>query len=417
MHAELHPRNYYRLPWSLNDNVLAWLEPTKACNLYCEGCYSANEPQSHKSIEQVRADLEAIVRQRNVDSISIAGGDPLVHPRIVDIVRMVRHDFGKKPVVNTNGLALTPELLHELKEAGAHGFTFHVDSSQRRPGWKGRSERELDELRLRLARMVAAEGGLTTAFNATIFRHTLHEVPHLVQWAADHADIVHSMVFILFRTARSQEFRYFAKGRPVDVKERIYYDQDRNPEPLVAADVVEAIRSEHPDYEPAAYLGGTKDPNSFKWLLASRLVRPARGDRPGETVAWMGPRSMELIQTAHHAVKGTWLGYSDPELLRHGRSTLTAGALLDPGLREGLARWARQVARHPRLAADRLHAQTILIIQPIDMMPDGEMNMCDGCPDMTVHNGELVWSCRLDERLEHGVFYTAAPIEDAPDEA
>jgi len=35
--------------------------------------------------------------------------------------------------------------------------------------------------------------------------------------------------------------------------------------------------------------------------------------------------------------------------------------------------------------------------------------MCDGCPDMTVHNGELVWSCRLEERMEHGCWLSAAP--------
>ena len=35
--------------------------------------------------------------------------------------------------------------------------------------------------------------------------------------------------------------------------------------------------------------------------------------------------------------------------------------------------------------------------------------MCDGCPDITVHNGQLVWSCRLDELKQFGCFATAAP--------
>jgi len=39
---------------------------------------------------------------------------------------------GFKPIINTNGVALTPELLGELKCAGAFGFTFHVDSHQPR---------------------------------------------------------------------------------------------------------------------------------------------------------------------------------------------------------------------------------------------------------------------------------------------
>jgi hypothetical protein len=30
--------------------------------------------------------------------------------------------------------------------------------------------------------------------------------------------------------------------------------------------------------------------------------------------------------------------------------------------------------------------------------------MCDGCPDMTVHDGKLVWSCRLEEIHKYGAF-------------
>jgi hypothetical protein len=56
----------------------------------------------------------------------------------------------------------------------------------------------------------------------------------------------------------------------------------------------------------------------------------------------------------------------------------------------------------------------VAIIQPIDFMPDGETNLCDGCPDMTAHNGELVWSCRLDERLRFGCNLTLAPRKVQP---
>ncbi len=31
-------RRLYRLPWSLPDNAISWLEPTSACNLSCDGC-------------------------------------------------------------------------------------------------------------------------------------------------------------------------------------------------------------------------------------------------------------------------------------------------------------------------------------------------------------------------------------------
>ncbi|MBW2253651.1 MAG: radical SAM protein [Deltaproteobacteria bacterium] len=403
MHADIHPSQYYRLPWSLNDNVLSWLEPTKRCNLYCEGCYSRNDPNSDKSLEQVRADVDALVRQRKIDSMSIAGGEPLVHPRIVDIVRMVSEDFGIKPIINTNALALTPELLRQLKDAGLYGFTFHIDSTQGRPKWKGRNELELNELRLHYAKMVAEVGDMSVAFNCTITRDTLSYVPDMAEWAREHIDIVHSMVFILFRTSNTREFDYFKNGQPVPLDDLVYYDQDKNPAPIEAPEVVAEIRKRDAAFTPCAYLGGTKDPNSFKWLLTARIGSRER------IYGYVGPRYMELVQTGHHMLFKRYLGYTRPSMLRHGRTMLAGFAAFDKGARTTARTYVGDLLRKPWRRAPKLHFQSILIIQPVDMLPDGRMNMCDGCPDMTVDDGELVWSCRLDERTLHGCFLTAAP--------
>jgi len=402
MHADIHPTQFYRLPWTLNDNVLSWLEPTKRCNLYCEGCYSRNDPNSDKSLEQVRADIAALVRQRNIDSMSIAGGEPLIHPRIVDIVRILSEEYGIKPIINTNGLALTPELLRQLRDAGLYGFTFHIDSTQGRPKWKNRNELELNELRLQYAKMVHEAGDLSVAFNCTITRDTLHYVPDMVDWAREHIDIVHSMVFILFRTSRTQEYDYFRHGQPVPVDDLVYYDQEHNPAPIEAPEVVAEIRKRDAGFTPCAYLGGTKDPNSFKWLLTARMGSKEK------IYGYFGPRYMELVQNGHHLLFNRYLGYTRPSVLKHGR-TITAGfSLVDKDARKVGRAYVKDLLRKP-WRAPRMHFQTILIIQPIDMLEDGRMNMCDGCPDMTVDKGELVWSCRLDERTLHGCFLTAAP--------
>ncbi len=394
----------FRLPWSLNDNVLAWLEPTKRCNLYCQGCYSRNDPKSDKTLEQVRADLDVFVANRKVDSISIAGGDPLVYPHIVETVRIIKEEYGKKPVLNTNGLALTPALLKDLKAAGLYGFTFHVDSSQVRPHWKDKSEVELNALRYELARMVADEGGLSVAFNSTIFRHTLKDVPALVQWAQDNIEIVHSMVFILYRTLRTEEFDFYAQGQKVEVEsELVYKDMDENPDPLMAQECVDVIRSADPLYEPCAYLGGTRDPKSFKWLLSGRL------GTPDEIYGYVGPKYMEMVQNAHHAVAGTYLAYVEPNMLSKGRSIMAGFSAFDEGTRKAAKNYAKKALKHAFRVPPKTHFQSLLVIQPIDVMEDGEANMCDGCPDITVHEGELVWSCRLDERQQYGCFLAAAP--------
>ncbi len=401
----LNPTDYYRLPWTLNDNILSWLEPTKRCNLYCEGCYSRNDKNSDKTLEQIRSDLDIFTSQRRVDSISVAGGDPLVHPDIVEIVRIIRQEYNLKPVLNTNGLALTPELLRELKRAGVYGFTFHIDSSQSRPNWKDKNELELNELRLYYAEMLAEVGGISANFNATVFPHTLQYAPEMLRWAREHIDIVHNMVFILFRTTIDTEFDYFAGGKKIDTKDLVYYGDDKNPVRLTARDIVGKIRESDPDFDPCAYLGGTKDPQSFKWLITARI-----GDK--DTIyGYVGRRFMELVQTGHHLLAGRYLAYSNANALKHGRSVLLTMSPFDEGVRKAAKRYANTLLRSPSQIASRLYFQSVVIIQPIDMMQDGATNMCDGCPDMTVHNGQLVWSCRLEERLRYGCNLTAAPIK------
>ncbi len=271
MTLQLDPQNYYRLPWSLTDNAISWLEPTWKCNIYCEGCYRINDPRGHKSLEKVKEELAVFKKFRRTDGISIAGGDPLIHPDIVEIVRMIAED-GLKPILNTNGVALTKELLKALKAAGAKGFTFHIDSKQKRPHWKGKNELELCELREQFAEMLYEIGGLSCAFNSTVNGDTLPYVPDLVEWAQRHIEKVHVMVFIAFRAANLDgRFDYYAGAETVDMQEVPYLNPDGKKTDILSTDVYEAIQERFPDFDSAAYLNGTNKPDSFKWLLSARI--------------------------------------------------------------------------------------------------------------------------------------------------
>ncbi|HTO99059.1 MAG TPA: radical SAM protein [Myxococcales bacterium] len=402
---ELDHRDLYRLPWSFSDNVIAWLEPTAKCNLSCEGCYRANIEQ-HKTLEEIARDLDVFARYRKFDGVSIAGGDPLTHPQVADIVALVA-SRGHKPVLNTNGLALTEELLRELKKAGLVGLTFHIDSKQHRPGWKDKTELEMNELRLHFAEMVGRVGGLSCAFNATVYEDTLEHVPDLVQWAQDHIDLVQVMVFIAYREAvLDGRFDYYDGGEKIDPRPLVYAAptaQQRSD--INSPEVVAKIRERFPDFRPAAYLNGTEDPGSFKWLMAGRI-----GSKE-QIHGYVGPRMMEAVQSLHHLFTGRYLAYAKPGVLSLGRSTMAAGALIDPGSRRAFWQWLKWVARNPLRLFRKQHFQSIMFIQPIDVLPDGRQSMCDGCPDITVDQGELVWSCRLEERLKYGNFLRTVPKE------
>lgn len=396
-------RDLYRLPWSLSDNPISWLEPTKNCNLACFGCYSANRKGSHKTLEEIEKEIDLFIQLRNPDGISIAGGDPLTHPQICDIVRMVSKKR-VKPVINTNGLALTPSLLKELKKAGVAGFTFHIDSKQGRPKWKNKNEIEHNELRQIYADMLAGEGGLSCAFNSTVYEDTLHHVPGILSWARQNIDRVHVVVFILFRAAASPErFDYLANGIPTDVKHLVYGDDQGEQTDMTAHDIYHVIKLKHPELEPCAYLSGTADPQSLKWTISTWIGTKEK------IFGSVGGRFMELTQTFYHLWKGRYLAYVHPKVLRRARVMMLLLGVIERSLARIFFRWVGWVLKNPLRILKKCHLQSVLFIQPIDLMENGAQNMCDGCPDMTLYKGNLIWSCRLEEQMNYGAWLQTIP--------
>ncbi len=387
---KLNHLDYYRLPWNLTDNSISWLEPTAACNLHCDGCYRQNEKNSHKSLEQINQELDVFTRLRKVDGISIAGGDPLTHPDVIEIVKSVK-ERGLKPILNTNGLALTKDLLMELKKAGVFGFTFHIDSKQGRPGWKDKSEIELNELRYHYARMLADAKNISCSFNSTVYEDTMQYVPEMVKWAQKNIDIVQVMVFILYRAVNNSEVDFYLGPKKIDMGDLVYNEEVIERTDIKAEEIVELIRTEYPDFDSCGYLNGSEKPDSFKWLLNGRL------GTKDKIYGYMGSKGIEIIQTFNHLLYDRYLAYAKPKDTRKGKLMLLLGAF-DKKLRKTFFNFYK----NPLNIFKRLHYQSIMIIQPVDFLEDGRQNMCDGCPDITVWDGKLVWSCRMEEQLKYG---------------
>jgi hypothetical protein len=400
----------YRLPWTLPDNGISWLEPTAECNLACDGCYRENEKSSHKSFEEVKHELDVFQRLRNSDCISIAGGDPLLYPEIIELVAEIKRRH-MKPIINTNGHALTRDFLKELHKAGVFGFTFHVDSNQGRPGeWAGKNDLELNDLRLQYAEMLAERGNISCSFNSTVYAENMHHVPSMIEWAQKHIDIVHTMVFICFRHIIPQmPFDWYAGGDRVPWDTIMYHsDSDRKVD-IKSTDLVDIAREHFPDFAPAAYLNGTEDPSAFKWLLTERI------GTKDKIYGYVGPKFLELMMTVYHFFKNRYLSYASPKTLETGRSAVFLLWPFDKKLRQITGRYLGALLRNPFRIFKRLHMQSIMFIQPVDFMVDGAMSMCDGCPDITVHEDKLVWSCRLEELKNFGTFLKSVPKKAKPE--
>jgi hypothetical protein len=402
----LDKRNLYRFPWSMNDNPIAWLEVTDICNIHCEGCYRQHMT-GHKTLEQVKEEVLFFKRWRNPDNVSIAGGEPLIYPHIVDLVAFIAQQ-GIKPIILTNAKALTAENLKELKRAGLAGFTIHIDSHQSRPGWKGKSEADLNALRQECADMVAAEGGMYVIFNSTVYPSTFHEIPDVLRWGQANIDRVHGLVFITYRTATTDDSIARDLGdHQVDLRKLSYTTDHFEEKFITGPEVVDIIQEYCPQFEPSGYLGGTILHDSFKWLAGAVI-----GTK--KTIyGSIGKRTMEVAQAGHHLFKGTYLAYLSQSSIGN---KVFAMAPYDPAVRKAARARMADVARNPSALMDRMYVQSIGIIQAPDLLPDGRADMCDSCPDITIYDGKFVNSCRMDEYRLFGGFVSVVE-KDAEAEA
>jgi organic radical activating enzyme len=384
----------FRMPWTMSDNAMSWLEPTRKCNITCDACFAINDPESQKPLWQIESELNTSLKLRRCDAVLIGGGEPLTHPHIVDIARMVKNRNVKAQIA-TNGVDLDTELLHELHKNGLYGITFHVDSHQSRPGWQGKTEKELNDLRQQFADMVRKEGKLVCGFNTTIFPDTVRFVPDIVEWTSRNIRDVAVMTLIAARMLSPETpFDFYSGGRKVDLSEMGFYSTHHY-ESLTTLDIYSEVRKALPDYRFCAYLGGTTLPNSLKWAIAVRIgsAKHSYGN--------LGPKSMEILQNVYHALNGVYLAYAKPSLSRKGKLLFLLG-LFDPELRKTAKNYFHAVLKHPSRFVDKLSVQTISILQPVDILPSGEQDHCDGCPNGTVWRNRLVPACQLDNYVRFG---------------
>ena len=405
---QLNKRDLYRMPWSMNDNPIGWLETTDKCNIYCLGCYR-KQIAGHKPLEEIKSDILFLKKWRNVHNISIAGGESILHPDILEIVAFVRQN-DMEPLILTNGKALNREFLRDLKKAGSMGIAFHIDSMQQRePRWNHKTEAELNELRQEMMELVASVPGMYCNFGMTVYKSNFRQVPDVIRWCNQNVEHVHGMVFITFRAAGIDTgIEYMTPDGKMVTPEELGYAATREVAEdagITSFEMYEMIRREFPHYQPAAYLGGTQRHDSIKWLLGVQV-----GLKGGAMLGSVGPRLVEAAEVWSHWFKGKYVAHR-PKHSTGGKIWLTGA--FDDGVRGAWRTLWQQAASKPTLLFSPVYTQSLSIIQAPDMLPDGRTDMCDSCPDMCVHDGTLVHSCRWDEWRLYGGYLQTHLTSDA----
>jgi uncharacterized radical SAM superfamily Fe-S cluster-containing enzyme len=111
-------------------SCLALIEINETCNLTCPTCFAGSSPAltGQLPFETVLRMLDTLVlSEGEPDLLQVSGGEPTLHPRLLDILKAAKARKVRHVMLNTNGirLATDPDLAKRLADLGP-GFEVYL---------------------------------------------------------------------------------------------------------------------------------------------------------------------------------------------------------------------------------------------------------------------------------------------------
>ncbi|MBW2981174.1 radical SAM protein [Candidatus Woesearchaeota archaeon] len=114
--------------------IVIWIEPTNNCNLKCIFCSHGN-----KSLTRKKGFMDYNLYKKIIDEVSVwrpslylhGIGEPLLHRKIIDMIKYARLKKCAFLHLTTNGMLLNDKLSEKLANSGLDFLRFSVDSISR----------------------------------------------------------------------------------------------------------------------------------------------------------------------------------------------------------------------------------------------------------------------------------------------
>lgn len=361
-------KTLYKLPYTKNNNPSGWIEPTSCCQLECPYCYrstSNNEYQKfHRNLSDLKLEVDELIKQRNIQTLSIGGGEPLLYPELNEITRYAR---SKKlnVLIYTNGILINEKKVIELKEAGTSRIIIHIDIYQNRP--EILTEDDVNKKRLYYCEIFRKAGGISLGFIKYISKENIDNLRGLAEICKNNADVIKSVVFtILNKTVPEVKKETDDAGMELDEK-------------LVFAKIKNLF-----DLNYCAYLKKTES-DKIAWLAAFMIYKNNK---------IIGCADGELVKLYQQMIYGKEGRYSFVSNENYFNLKILYYFISSSKMRKILYNFLTTEGKL------KINEQFLLIMNT----PHKENNVwhiCDGCPDAMFYRGKLIPECLLN-RIKGG---------------
>jgi pyruvate-formate lyase-activating enzyme len=377
------PEDMLRMPYDGRDVPHVVIEVNQKCNISCMACYK-DKLDYTKPLEQIKSEIDLAASQRNLRVVTLAGGEPLLHPRLPEVIAHIASK-GIEAQMLSNGYALTDELLQTYKAAGLGMIYLHVDSLQRRPdAKKGMSEAGLNPLRRKLCERVT-RNGIHAAISLTLYQDNLDQLPDVVNFVLGSPNCQRLLVTLCTDFgALGKALQSEREAEGTGVRSNNLDGQE------VSNAEVKRLLAERCDMLPFGYVASNSDLSDERWLLYYTFT--VHHPNAGHVVLHTGPKFRRVVRPLCTLAKrltgsmpfGQVMGKVGTTLLALGHG-ITAGDFKTVGLLANML-WP----------GARLSQKSLVFQQGPNVSKHGKIEFCKDCPDATVRDGQLVPVCMAD---------------------
>lgn len=151
---------------------------TSGCNMKCVYCHNeGNKQKSSLDLKQIKSIVENS-KDLGLSEVRLTGGDPLIHPQILDICQMLSEEFNLKVGINTNCILIN-KLFFMIKQGWINRVVVgldYFDSPVSKNSSIGLSSKKILNNILQLKKL-----GCDVSI-ATVFCDNYDDVEKLVEW-------------------------------------------------------------------------------------------------------------------------------------------------------------------------------------------------------------------------------------------
>ncbi|MGC8687183.1 MAG: tetraether lipid synthase Tes [Candidatus Micrarchaeia archaeon] len=176
--------------------ALANVVVTNRCHLSCWYCFfyaKEGEPIYEPTVDEIRHMFKGLRQQKPIpaNAIQITGGEPTMHPNIVEIIQAAKEEGFDQIQLNTTGinLGLNQDLAYRLRHAGVSTLYMSFDGVSKKANPKNHWE-------VPLTLEAARKAGIGVVLVPTVIR-TINEMElgAMINFALNNIDIVRAVNF------------------------------------------------------------------------------------------------------------------------------------------------------------------------------------------------------------------------------